>query len=190
MVVRVQRLLFLCGLAGILAAPAQGHDKHREVGAHEHGRGTLNIALEGTRVSMEFEAPASDIVGFEHAAKTRKEKAAVEKARTQLSAPLALFTLPASASCSVAEVKVEFGAGGGDPAEAGKARAQKDDHSEVQAQYVLDCNAPANITAIEFGYFRTFAGAQKLDVNVVTAKGQSKFQVTRARPSLSLAGMI
>jgi hypothetical protein len=46
------------------------------------------------------------------------------------------------------------------------------------------------MTAIEFGYFRAFAGAQKLDVNVITPKGQSKFEVTRSNPNLSLAGMI
>ena len=46
------------------------------------------------------------------------------------------------------------------------------------------------MTAIEFGYFRAFAGAQKLDVNVITPKGQSKFEVTRAKPRLDLAGMM
>ena len=60
---------------------------------------------------MELEVPGADIVGFEHAAKSRREKAAVEKAKTQLSAPLALFGLPASAACRVtqAEVEVETG---------------------------------------------------------------------------------
>ena len=190
MVPGVGRFVMLCGLAGILATPSQAHDKRREVGAHEHGRGTLNIAVEGNRVSMELEAPAADILGFEHAAKTRKEKAAVEKATTQLSAPLSLFAFPAAAACRVTESKVEFGAGEHDHAAAGKADAHNDDHSEVKARYALDCTGPANITAIEFGYFRAFAGAQKLDVNVVTGKGQNKFQITRARPSLSLAGMM
>ena len=36
---------------------------------------------------MELEVPGADIVGFEHAAKTRTEKAAVEKATTQLRLP-------------------------------------------------------------------------------------------------------
>jgi hypothetical protein len=47
-----------------------------------------------------------------------------------------------------------------------------------------------NITAIEFSYFRAFAGAEKLDVNVITPKGQSKFEATRAKPNISLAGMM
>ncbi len=53
---------------------------------------------------------------------------------------------------------------------------------------MLDCRAPEKITAIEFEYFRAFAGAQKLDVNMITPKGQNKLEVTRAKPRLDLAG--
>ena len=68
----------------------------------------------------------------------------------------------------------------------------KDDHehSEFHAQYTLECQSPVSITGIEFPFFRTFAGAEKLEVNVITAKGQNRFEVSRKRPSLSLAGMI
>ena len=54
---------------------------------------------------MELEVPGVDIVGFEHAAKTTRDKATVEKAKTQLLAPLALFKLPAAANCRVTEAK-------------------------------------------------------------------------------------
>ena len=141
---------------------------------------------------MELEVPGVDLVGFEHAAKTRHDKAAVEKAKTQLLAPLTLFALPASAACRVTEAKVEVEIGEHDHdakaeprrqgREGGKGAAKSEGHSEFHAQYALECAAPGNMTAIEFGYFRAFAGAQKLDVNVITPKGQSKFEVTRAKP--------
>ena len=107
---KVEHLVALFFLAGChpLAFAAE---EHRELGAHEHGRGTLNIAVEGNKVTMELEVPGVDIVGFEHAAKTRREKAAVEKAKTQLLAPLTLFALPASAACRVTEAKVEVETG-------------------------------------------------------------------------------
>ena len=194
---KAEHLLALCFLAGATAIPLAAQ-AHREVGAHEHGRGTLNIAVEGNRVTMELEVPGADIVGFEHAAKTRREKAAVEKAKAHLAAPLALFVLPASAACRVTEAKVEVETGAhghgakatAKGAHAGKTSAKSDGHSEFHAEYAFECAAPGHLTAIEFGYFRAFDGAQKLTVNVITAKGQSKFEVTRATPSLSLAGMI
>ena len=195
------RLFALLLLTAAAATPAFAAEEHRELGVHEHGRGTLNIAVEGNKVTMELEVPGVDLVGFEHAAKTSRDKSAVEKAKTQLMAPLALFALPASAACRVTEAKVEVEIGEhdhdpkGEPkaaagAEAEKGAAKSEGHSEFRAQYALECATPRNMTAIEFGYFRTFVGAQRLDVNVITPKGQSKFEVTRSNPNLSLAGLI
>ena len=195
------RLFALLLLTAAAATPAFAAEEHRELGVHEHGRGTLNIAVEGNKVTMELEVPGVDLVGFEHAAKTSRDKSAVEKAKTLLMAPLALFALPASAACRVTEAKVEVEIGEhdhdtkGQPkaaagAEAEKGAAKSEGHSEFHAQYALECAAPGNMTAIEFGYFRTFVGAQRLDVNVITPKGQSKFEVTRSNPNLSLAGLI
>jgi hypothetical protein len=191
---RVEPLVALLLLSGFFAAPPLAAEGHRELGAHEHGRGTLNIAIEGTKVTMELEVPGADIVGFEHAAKSPKEKSAVEKATIQLKSPLALFNLPPTAACRITEAKVEVEKGGHDPdakpAGADKAAEKDDGHSEFHAEYALECARPDNLTAIAFGYFKAFAGAEKLTVNVITAKGQNKFEVTRASPTLSLAGMI
>jgi hypothetical protein len=171
----------------------------RELGAHEHGRGTLNIAVEGRRLSLELEAPGADIVGFEHSAKTPKDKAAVAAAKKRLSAPLELFKLPASAGCAVKEATVEIeseghghAAGAKGKSEGGHKHAPKDEpeHSQFHAQYVLDCKTPAEIRTIELGYFGAFAGARRLDVNLITPKGQSKFEATRASPRIDLAGMM
>jgi uncharacterized protein DUF2796 len=178
--------------------PAGAQTTHRELGPHEHGRGTLNIAVEGNRVSMELEVPGMDIVGFEHEAKSRKDKTTLEKAKEKLSAPLTLFKLPPSAGCRLMEAKVEVETGeqqdhatkeekAGDPA---KSSEKEHHHSEFHNQYSLECTSPASITTIEFGYFKAFAGAEKLDVNLITPKGQNKYEVTRANPILSLAGMI
>lgn len=188
------------GLAAALQfSPAAA--QQREAGAHEHGRGTLNIAVEGARLSMELEAPGADIVGFEHAAKTAKQKAAVADAKKKLSAPQALFVFPTSAGCVLKSAKVEVeglehahGHSHGHShgkAKDGKAEAAPEDkHSEFRAAYAFDCKAPASVTSIDFGYFRVFAGAQKLDVNVTTAKGQTKLEATRAKPRIDLVGMM
>jgi Protein of unknown function (DUF2796) len=188
---KVERVFALCLLAGAITTPSFAADEHRELGTHEHGRGTLNIAVEGNKVTMELEVPGADIVGFEYAAKTEREKAAVEAAKMQLATPLTLFALTAAAACRVTEVTIEVEIGEHDHDAKADASAAKDGgHSEFRAQYALECAAPNKITAIEFGFFRAFAGAQKLDVNLITPKGQNKFEVTRASPSLSLAGMM
>jgi uncharacterized protein DUF2796 len=185
-----------------LAVTASAQAQQREAGAHEHGRGTLNVALEGSRLSMELEAPGADIVGFEHRARTQKQKSAVEAAKKKLAAPQGLFELPAAAGCVLKEAKVELEAEDHDHGHAHDAKGAKgkdhgakekhDDsaHSAFKAEYAFDCKAPAGLTTIGFGYFKAFAGAQKLDVTVITPKQQSKFEVSRANPRIDLAGMM
>jgi hypothetical protein len=167
------------GLGMITGLPS-AFAQHREAGAHEHGRGTLNVAVEGKRVTMELEVPGADIVGFEHAAKTSQQKAALEKGKAQLLAPQALFKLPAAAGCAVSAANVEVEAGG----------QPKGEHSEFHAQYAFDCQTPASLTSIEFDYFRAFTRAKRLEVSVITPKGQNKFSVSRAKPRIDLGGMM
>jgi Protein of unknown function (DUF2796) len=196
------RMLLVLLSAGAIASPAfAAEGDHRELGPHEHGVGNLNIAVEGTKVSMELEVPGMDIVGFEYVAKTPKQKAAVEKAKKQLLAPLAIFKFPAAANCSVqqANVAVESEDHGhdhvkGDKGAEGDGKAadahEEHDHSEFHVEYTLECKVPDKITAIEFGYFRAFTSARKLNINLITPKGQSKFEATRDKPRIDLAGMM
>jgi hypothetical protein len=188
----------------LFASSAFAEDQHRELGAHVHGHGTLNIAIEDKRVALELEVAGMDVVGFEHAATTPEQMAAVDKAKGQLEKPLDVFVLPAAAGCSAAEAKVvvETEAHGdhdhdhdkdakgdhdhdhdhGDKAEGG--------HSHFHATYALDCTSPAELTTITFNYFKLFAGAKELTVNVAGAKGQSSYEVSRDKPTLDLAGVM
>lgn len=75
----------------------------RHADAHEHGVGVLNIAFDGLLIAMEFEAPGADIVGFEYAAESAEDRAAIETAIAQLAKPLELFMLPDGAGCTVSE---------------------------------------------------------------------------------------
>jgi hypothetical protein len=189
----------------LLANAARAEDEHRELGPHVHGHGTLNIAIEDKRVSMELEVPGMDIVGFEHAPSTDDQKAAVDKAKARLEKPLGVFSLPADAGCTVAEAKVAVeaehhhdGDDDGHDHDADHKDGAKDDdghdehagHNQFHVNYALDCTSPAELTTVTFDYFTLFAGAHDLTVNVVTAKGQSKYEVSRDKPTLDLTGIM
>lgn len=205
----IKSVLAVSSLA-LMLSPALADDGHRELGKHEHGHGTLNIAIEGQRVALELEAAGMDIVGFEHAATTSEQKAAVDKAKGQLEKPLHLFALPSAAGCSVAEASVAVEAeahGDGDKDDHDHDKDAKGDHdhdghdhdhgdkaegghSHFHATYALDCTSPGELTSITFNYFKLFAGAKELTVNVVGAKGQSSYEVSRDKPTLDLAGVM
>lgn len=78
----------------------------RQLDAHQHGHGALNIAFEGRSVAMELEVPGADIVGFEYAATTAEDRATVDAAIARLAKPLELFVLPAEAGCTVTAANV------------------------------------------------------------------------------------
>jgi hypothetical protein len=195
-----KNLLTTLGLVAmsLLTVPARAEDGHRELGPHVHGHGSLNIAIEDNRVSMELEVPGMDIVGFEHAPSTEDQKTAVEKAKARLEKPLGMFSLPAAAGCTVAEALVAVEAEHGDHDDDGDKHDAKDDHdhdaagghNQFEATYALDCTNPSELTTITFDYFALFAGAHDLTVNVVTAKGQSKYEVSRSKPTLDLGGIM
>ncbi|MGD9866057.1 MAG: DUF2796 domain-containing protein [Pseudodonghicola sp.] len=185
------RLLLSAGLALLAAAPLSA----RELGAHVHGTGTLDIALEGTGVAMELHAPGADIVGFEQAAETAEARATLAAAVTALEQPLTLFTLPEAAGCTVIGAEVTAEAEGGAPA-AEQAHTDHDhdhdgtyQHMEFHARYVLDCTAPDRLDHIGFAYFTRFPGAQKLKVRIVSATGAAMAEVTRAAPELDLRSL-
>ena len=175
--------------------------QQRELGAHEHGRGTLNIALEGSRLTMELEAPGVDIVGFEHKAKSAKDKAAVANAKKQLAKPLALFKLPAAAGCVVKQAKAKLEGEddhGHAHGQAGKAKDGKQPAARPRRTTTTTrsstpstrstARAPAASRPSSSTTSVHLPAREKLEVNVITPKGQSKFEVTRAKPrSISAA---
>jgi hypothetical protein len=189
----LKTLTGLASAAFILALPALAEQpQHRQLGPHVHGQGTLDIAVEGKKISMELVAPGMDIVGFEHVASTDDQKAAVEKAKAKLTDVLSVFKLPAAANCKAETANVESRKETHQPGE----KDDDDDkpgapqHSEFHATYTINCEAPESVTGMETVYFTNFAGAQLLNVNITTAKGQTQAQMTRAKPTLDLTGVM
>lgn len=187
----MRKAMIGAGVLCMMLAPAHAQVR-REAAPHQHGHGTLNIAIEGSRVTMELEVPGNDVVGFEHAAKTKAQREAVAKAKKQLGAPLSLFRLPPSAGCAIKAATVAIEGGSGDEAKKGGHKHDDHDHahSEFHAEYTLECSKITDLTSIEFPYFSMFKGAEELEVNIITPKGQTKFEVKGNKPRLDLSGVM
>lgn len=187
----MKQALALGALVG--AMPAFGEDM-RQLDAHEHGVGVLNIAIADMTVAMEFHAPGADIVGFEYAAESEADLAAIDAAIMTLGVPLDLFVLPDAAACTVtrARAKLENEGMHDDHDEEHHGDEDHDEHSgdaghtEFHAEYMLLCENPDALTRIAFPYFETFPNAQEVDVQIVTASGAQAFEVERTAPTLDL----
>jgi hypothetical protein len=200
-------------IAIVATFPAFAEDM-RQLDAHEHGVGALDIAIDGTTVAMEFHAPGADIVGFEYAAESDGDLAKVRAALETLGAPLTLFAMPSAAACSVIDTKAELEAEDGHNGahkneghedhdnhddETHDEHGHKDDghddhdehaeetgHTEFHAEYNLTCTAPDTLNEIKFAYFIAFPNAKEVEVQIITASGEQAYEVLRDAPVLQL----
>ena len=189
----------------ICAAPAVAQQT-RQLDAHEHGVGELQIAFDGNQVVMELHAPGADIVGFEYEAESAEDLAAIDAAIALLAKPQEIFVLPTAAGCAVTRASAmlesedhdedgheghdEDGHEGHDEDGHEDHDEGEESHTEFHAEYLLTCSNPDAITDIEFAYFDLFEGARELEVQVVTSSGAMAFEIERDDPSLDLRGML
>ena len=188
--VRFKKKAFVfAGFVTCLAIAASAQE-HRQLGAHVHGHGRLNIAVEDKIMSMELEVPAADIVGFEHEPETPEQKAALEQAKAKLAAGLSLFTPASAAGCAQTSAKVMTEADHDEEEthDSHHVHEAEHHHSEFHADYAFECASPSQITSMTFDYFEVFPNAEALNVSLISAKGQASYEVARGRPNLDLAG--
>ena len=201
------KLLSFLAATAITATPVLAEET-RQLDAHEHGVGQLDIAIDGQQVAMELHAPGADIVGLEYAAESDADLAAVDSAATTLAGPLDLFVLPEAAGCSVVtataglESEEDHDDHGDEQGhddhdddrdehddEGHDDHASETGHTEFHAEYLLTCANPSAITEINFAYFDTFPNALEVEVQIISDAGATSFEVERDAPVLNLSGM-
>ena len=173
----------LLPLAGVHAADEHDHDhEHGSLGAHEHGVGRLNAALDGLTLELELDSPAMNLVGFEHVAATDADKAKVAATRARLEQPLALFSLPKAAGCVVENQELESPLFGDTP-EADDEHHH--DHSEIHARYQFTCATPGALKTLDLAnIFNSFPATRKIQVQLIGPSGQQGVEVTAKAAAL------
>jgi hypothetical protein len=176
------------------AATEHDHDhEHSSLGAHEHGVGRLDVALEGRTLEFELDSPAMNIVGFEHQASSAEDKAKLAAARDALLKPHALFSVPEAAECNVVSQKLESplfddkpdAEQGHDHEDTAAAGHDEHEHSEIHGHYTFNCNVPAVLKKLDLSnIFKLFPATEKLQVQVISPKGQSGAEVRPSNPGL------
>ncbi len=194
-------------LAATLFAECAYAEEQRAMDAHVHGTSEVQMAIEGTSVSIALQAPGADLVGFEHHPETSADKAAMERAEDLLSRPLALFGVPETAGCEVAALDVVHSSQGDDAqdhdahdhdehahddhdhdheAHAHAGDEAGESHLEFRANYTLSCTAPEKLAALNVTFFDVFEGARRMRFEVLSADGAKAFELERSRPHLAL----
>lgn len=185
---RNTQLLLACASALAGATHASAASDH----AHTHGIASLQVAVEGERLTLEFSSPLENLVGFERAPRTDKEKAAVRQMVERLQKPEDFFAPSPEARCVRTSVKLDSpviaaqlaanGAaakGGTPPPTDGRAgQAKASEHAALSAKIVFRCEQPQNLKGLTVALFDTFPKLRRVDAQVAGAKKQMATRLT------------
>lgn len=162
-----------------------GHDHEmagEALGAHEHGAASVNVAVDGTLVSLEFHSAAYNIVGFEHAPKDDAQRKAIADATAALKDPVTLFGL---AGCTLKTSQIDAGAHGRDGHEHHDHEHDHDHaaggHVDYTGSYTLECTATAPLALDAKGWFARFPATETLKLQYIGTQ-QGAAELTAAAP--------
>lgn len=162
--------------------------------AHEHGVAEVGVAVDGKSVQIEFTAPGSAIMGFEHEAKTDadKKKMADAFAKFRANAP-AMFVFDAALGCKVSTVSIglaeedhDHDHGDGEGHNHAHGEDHDHDHADVRALVNAECTRAAEGSTLRFQVSRFFPEAATLRVQVVGNNFQTGAELKGSRNSIKL----
>jgi hypothetical protein len=138
-----------------------------KAGAHVHGTASLQVAIDGQTLTLNLETPLENLLGFEHAPRTDKQKAAVRAMSERLNQPGELFSPSPAAQCTSVSVALDSAV-----LKPGQ-QAAGDGHADLDGEFVFRCADPEALRTLDVGLFQHFPKLRRLDVQVAGPRGQS-----------------
>ncbi|MDX1377147.1 MAG: DUF2796 domain-containing protein [Burkholderiales bacterium] len=150
--------------------------------AYAHGLARLDIAVDGERLIIEMESPLESLVGFEHAPRDARERAAIAQMEATLRDAARLLQPTPQAGCRPRQVDIEH------PfrKDAQPAQGRDAEHSEAHARWSFICDRPQALRSLEVRLFDAFRGLERIRVQTATPRGQGRATLTPARRNVAL----
>ncbi len=147
-------------------APKQQH-------VHEHGAAKINLGIEGNGGTVEFEAAADPVIGFEHKPKTAADQKKVDAALASLKARFGeMVIFPAALGCKLTAVKAAYEVDG--------------QHAEVHAEFKLQCAKPLKGATLTFGVSKLYPEIENVEVQAVSETGQTGGTIKKDKGSVKI----
>lgn len=145
----------------------------REHGAHEHGAGRVSIGFDGKKGRIEMEVPAESLFGFEHEAKSKKDKNKKEEALKSLEEKIAeMIVFDPALKCEIKKEIFEVN--------------QSKNHADVDADFTVSCEKAVAESTVSFNFQKVFSRLKKVQVDFITDGVQKSVQVLKNGDSLEL----
>lgn len=183
--------------ATLFASPVMAETHSHD--AHVHGEAILNLVIDGNELLLELESPAANLLGFEHAPQNQVQKQQLKKTQSLLSNVDSLVEL-GSLNCQLVSAEIEMpyadhkndhhDSHHGHDHNNGHSDDHHDDHhkkhhdtevaehSEIRAQYSLNCPTGKPIERLTLPLFQHFSGLEKLQVMWINGNQQGASRLT------------
>lgn len=204
------KLSFTLALTVASISPMVFSQVERDMGSHEHGSATLNVAVENAALIIELNTPWNNIVGFEHAPHDDEQHALLDAALDLLKQPHQLFSF-VGGNCTFDILDMENAmpedqhddehhesSHDGEEHEEQHEEDNHDDeeheehaesvekHSTVLVSYAYNCTDIASLSTISIEIFRIWPGFTDLDVQLIGPGGQSLAELNAELPVLDI----
>lgn len=131
-------------------------------GAHVHGEATLNVVLEDNTLYIEFDSPAINLIGFEHAPNNEEQAAVFSNAKQMLAFAEHLFDF-STTTCLLENAEIEAPyMKNHEPADHQNHHEAQQEHADFHASYIFQCGQAKDLTAISIKFFALFPGIQAI----------------------------
>jgi hypothetical protein len=143
---------------------------------HSHGKGALQLSLNGDVLQGQWTMPMEALLGFEHLPKTAAQTDAMNQLQRSLQNASYFIELPVEAKCQQLEVKAES-----DMFQGIKGKG----HSDLNYAFKFKCVNPQALTKFVFPFFKSHIRSNQLKLEWVSLGAQKATTVRFGKPSFS-----
>ncbi|MGL5335983.1 MAG: ZrgA family zinc uptake protein, partial [Enterovibrio sp.] len=143
---------------------------------YAHGQGELNLSLEKNILTIDFQAPADTLVGFEHIPTTVQEKAQFASTKARLLLKDVLFQFNPEAKCTLTEQALTEPKAADVPS-----KNPAITHYTMGATYSYQCKHPRKINQLAVTLFDIYPKMDRILVKDAAGANTKQGKLTRAK---------
>lgn len=172
-------LSLIVGLALASAMAAAHAQTVRQQGVHVHGTTTVDVGLDGTVLQVVLDAPAINMLGFEHPPHDGQQDKQVADVLAAMRDPAPWLIPAGAAACVLTHSSVQ--APGLDAAVATQG------HADIDARYDYRCTQPDRLDHIDIHLADRYPATHRLVVNIVLPQKQDRQELGQGQYRVMLA---
>jgi hypothetical protein len=132
----------------------------------------MQVAIDATRIALEWRIPMGDVAGFEGPASTPEQRTELDAAYARLRTSSTAITLEGAGACQIGSVDTRLDG----PA----------DHPDILLSATWSCSSAENLAAIAFDPWAAIAGHERITVEWLSGSGQGHAEWTPPATRLPL----